>query len=594
MIFGGIFMSYFLKKTTPSSKGTYLQIYENNYIPGVGKRNKSYKSIGYVSELIKAGIENPIEHFQKEVDKLNEELKQSKEKQISNVLPFKNLGYFLVKAMLDKLSFDTYINVLASNYKAHYKFSDMVRALIYSQILMPGSKLKAFEKVIPNIYGSEAFSYDQILNAVEFIGSDYHKFVEILNLLISNNYERNTNKVYFDCTNYYFEIDQENDFLRKGPSKENRKCPLLSQALMLDADQIPIDTQFFPGNQSEIPQLRKRVEDMKSRNNVSGRIIQVADKGLNCARNIYSAVIEAKDGYIFSKSIKGTNLTKTQKEWILLSDDKLNQWVEVRNPDGSLHYKYKTVKTIGKNNKIYDFGVYTYKCKINPEDTFETEFTVKEKRIVTYNPKLASKQRREILKDVEKAKNTISYKQAIHDELGSSSKYVNFEAKDVDGRKIKIATSINQEKIDEDLKYCGYNMLITSELKADPLEIYKIYHNLWRIEESFRVMKTYLEARPVFLSNENSIYGHFTICYFGLTLMRLLELKIFKDDIPISKLFEFIRQYNVVMVDPNTYINCSSPSETYLKIKEKLGLLKLGNAKLTNKDIELLLKTELD
>ncbi len=136
-------------------------------------------------------------------------------------------------------------------------------------------------------------------------------------MLISNEYKRNLEKVYFDCTNYYFEIDEENDFLRKGPSKENRKEPLLSQALMLDADQIPIDTEFFPGNQSEKPFLRNRVEDMKARNNVTGRVIQVADKGLNCARNIYSAVIEANDGYIFSKSIKGTSLTTEQKEWII-------------------------------------------------------------------------------------------------------------------------------------------------------------------------------------------------------------------------------------------------------------------------------------
>ena len=587
-------MSFFLKKTTPSSKGLYLQIYENNYIPGVGKRNKSFKKLGYVSELIETGIKNPVEFFQKEVDRLNEEVKQSKERQISNVLPFKNLGYFLVKAMMDKLNFDKYFNVLAANYKSRYKFSDMFRALIYSQILMPGSKHKAFEKVIPNIYGIEAFSYDQILDAIEFIGSDYHKFIEIFNMLISNEYKRNLEKVYFDCTNYYFEIDEENDFLRKGPSKENRKEPLLSQALMLDADQIPIDTEFFPGNQSEKPFLRNRVEDMKARNNVTGRVIQVADKGLNCARNIYSAVIEANDGYIFSKSIKGTSLTTEQKEWIISSDDDLNKWIDVKNEDGSTNFKYKTVKTIGKSKRVYDFGVYEYKCKINSDDTKETKFTVKEKRIVTYNPSLAKKQRREILKDVEKAKTTMSYKQAIHDELGSSSKYVNFEARDVDGRKLKIATSINQEKVDEDLKYCGYNMLITSEIKSDPIEIYKLYHNLWRIEESFRVMKTYLEARPVFLSSKNSIYGHFTICYFGLTLMRLLELRVFSDDIPIGQLFEFIRQYNIVMVDPNTYINCSSPSETYLNIKEKLGLLKLGNAKLTNKDIESLLKTELD
>ena len=170
---------------------------------------------------------------------------------------------------------------------------------------------------------------------------------------------------------------------------------------MLDADQIPLDTEFFPGNESEKPFLRKRVEEMKARNNVTGRIIQVADKGLNCARNIYSAVIEAQDGYIFSKSIKGTSLNKTQKEWILAEDDDLNKWITVRDNKGQIMFKYKTVKTIGRSKKVYDFGIYEYKCKLNPDDTQETRFTVKEKRIVTYNPELASKQRKEILKDVE-------------------------------------------------------------------------------------------------------------------------------------------------------------------------------------------------
>ena len=409
---------------------------------------------------------------------------------------------------------------------------------------------------------------------------------------------RKTDKVYFDCTNYYFEIDLETPFLKKGPSKENFKGPIMGQALLLDADQIPLDTEFYPGNESEKPYLRKRIEDMKSRNDVHGRIIQVADKGLNCARNIYAAVVEAKDGYIFSKAIRGRSLSKDEQDWILMDDDEFNKWEDVRDEVGNLIYKYKTSKHIlrsGKNaGKVVDYGNYTYKCKINPDDEKETEFTVKEKRIVTYNPKLAAKQRAEIHREVEKLKKILSYKTAVKEDIGDSAKYVNFLAKDKDGRKIKVATSLNQEKIDADLKFAGFNMLVTSEVQADPKEIYKVYHNLWRIEESFRLLKTYLQSRPAFASDEDTIKGHFLICYISLTLMRLLALKVCEDEIPAAQLFDFVRQYNVTENYDLTYINNSTWSKTFEKIKEKLGLSKLGNVYLSKKDMDLLFQTELD
>ena len=588
-------MIYFLKKSTPSKKGLYLQIYTNFYDPNTKtKKTKSFKSLGYVSDLIKSGIDDPISYYQNEVKKMNKALNKSKDVQINDVSSSKYAGHFLIKAMFDYLNMDDTLNIIASNFKCRYKFSSIFKDLCYSQIIRPGSKLKAFERIIPNLYNANNYSYDQVLDAINFIGSDYHKYIEMLNHHISLLWKRNLNKVYFDCTNYYFEIDLENDFLKKGPSKENRRLPLMGQALLLDENQIPLDTEFYPGNESEKPYLRNRIEDMKNRNNVKGRIIQVADKGLNCARNIYSAVIEANDGYIFSKSIRGKSLSKVEKEWILTSDDDMNKWIDVRNSNGELMYKYKTAKSLTKSKRIVEYDTYTYKCKINIDDEKETEFAVKEKRIITYNPQLARKQRNEILKEVDKLKSVLSYKFAVKEEIGDAAKYLNFEAKDKDGIKVKIATSLNQEKIDEDLAYCGYNMLITSELDAPVEDIYKTYHNLWRIEESFRIMKTYLEARPVFLSNEDTIKGHFLICYFSLTLLRLLELKTFKDKIPIGQIIDFIRQYKITKNYDESYINNSTYSKTFEGIKEILGLSKLGNLYLSKRDIELLFKTDLD
>lgn len=588
-------MIYFLKKTNPTNKGTYLQIYTNYYDNNTKKKKtKCYKTLGYVDDLIKNGISDPINHYKNVIIKMNEDLKQASAPQISDKSVTKFAGHFLISSLFDLLNMDKTLNIISKNFKCRYKFNEMFRALCYSQILSPGSKLKAFEKIIPNIYGSQTYSYDQVLDAVNFIGSDYHKYIEMLNKHIAVLWPRNVEKVYFDCTNYYFEIDLESIFQTKGPSKENQKSPLVGQALMLDSNQIPLDTEFYPGNESEKPYLRKRIEDMKVRNNITGRVIQVADKGLNCARNIYSAVIEAKDGYIFSKSIKGNNLNAEQKKWILESDDKFNKWIDVRDNEGNLIYKYKTVKTRINEQEYLDYGEYEYKCKINPEDKKDTVFSVKEKRIVTYNPKLAKKQKNEITKEIEKIVKLMSVKKVLREELGDSAKYVNLSATSIEGEKVKIVSSLNEEKIKNDLDFAGYNMIITSEINADPILIYKTYHNLWRIEESFRILKTYLESRPVYLSSQNGVYGHFLICYFSLTLMRLLELKIFKDEIPISQLFDFIRQYNITENYDGSFINASTKSSTYEKIKSTLGLSKLGNLYLSKKDVELLFKTELD
>ena len=588
-------MIYFLKKSTPSKKGLYLQIYSNFYDPITKKKNtKSFKTLGYVSDLIEKGISDPVSYYTNVVKDMNKDLSSSKDIQITDSSSSKYAGHFLIKSMFDLLNMDNTLNIIASNFKCRYKFNEFFRDICYSQIISPGSKLKAFERILPNLYNANNYSYDQILDGINFIGGDYHKYIELLNHHISSIWERKMDKIYFDCTNYYFEIDLENDFLKKGPSKENRRLPLMGQALLLDSDQIPLDTEFYPGNESEKPYLRKRVEDMKSRNNVNGRVIQVADKGLNCARNIYSAVVEANDGYIFSKSIRGRNLSYEDKKWILTNDDDINKWINVYDYNGELLYKYKTAKNFTKSGKLVEYGKYRYKCKTNPEDTNETEFCVKEKRIITYNPTLARKQRNEILREVEKLKGIISYKYAVREEIGDSSKYLNFEALDKDGMKIKIATSLNQDKIDEDLAYCGYNMLITSEIGAKPEDIYKTYHNLWRIEESFRVMKTYLEARPVFLSNEDTIKGHFLICYFSLTLLRLLELKIFEDKLPISQIIDFIRQYKITKNYDESYINNSTYSKTFEQIKKQLGLAKLGNLYLSKKDVDFLFQTELD
>ena len=572
-------MRYFVKKSTPSKKGLYLQIYKTNYVPGKGNQNKSYKVIGYASDLIASGIPDPVAYAQNLVDELNSDLPNRKEMKIGDISSSKNLGYFLIKSMIDYLDFDYILRLMSSNMKFHFNLSDFVRSMIYAQIVNPGSKHKAFEKVMPNIYGAENFSYDQILDTINYIGNDYQKFVELLNICIQKKWKRNTSNVYFDCTNYYFEIDLPKEDRQFGPSKEERHLPIIGQALLLDEDQIPIGMSLYPGNESEKPKIRESIENLKQRFDIDSRIVQVADKGLNCARNIYAASIEANDGYIFSKSVHGKNLSKQEKEWVLLENEN-NIWNEVKDSNGKLVYKYKEC-------------IDTFKYKFTNEEGECVEFNVKEKRVVSYNPSLARKQKAQIQKQIDKAIAISSFKQASKEEYGDSIKYVNFTSIDKEGEVVKSIPSLNQEKIDEDLSFAGYNLLVTSEINKSAQDICNTYHGLWRIEESFRVMKTYLEARPVYLQNKESIYGHFTICYMALTILRLLEIKVFNDELPIGQIIEFIRNYNITETLEGSFINNAAKSNTLSIIQKRYGLSKLDNIQLRKKDVENILTSEL-
>lgn len=573
------FMRYFVKKSTPSKKGLYLQIYKTNYVSGKGNQNKSYKVIGYASDLIASGIPDPVAYAQNLVDELNSNLPNRKEMKIGDISSSKNLGYFLIKSMIDYLDFDYILRLMSSNMKFHFNLSDFVRSMIYAQIVNPGSKHKAFEKVMPNIYGTESFSYDQILDTINYIGNDYQKFVELLNISIQKKWKRNTSNAYFDCTNYYFEIDLPKEDRQFGPSKEERHLPIIGQALLLDEDQIPIGMSLYPGNESEKPKIRESIENLKQRFDIDSRIVQVADKGLNCARNIYAASKEANDGYIFSKSVHGKNLSKQEKQWVLLENEN-NIWNEVKDSNGKLIYKYKEC-------------IDTFKYKFTNEEGKCVEFDVKEKRVVSYNPSLARKQKAQIQKQIDKAISISSLKQASKEEYGDSIKYVNFTSIDKEGEVVKSIPSLNQEKIDEDLSFAGYNLLVTSEINKSAQDIYNTYHGLWRIEESFRVMKTYLEARPVYLQNKESIYGHFTICYMALTILRLIELKVFNDELPIGQIIEFIRNYNITETLEGSFINNATKSNTLSIIQKRYGLSKLDNIQLRKKDVENILTSEL-
>lgn len=566
-------MSYFLKKTN-NKKGTYLQIYESFYDPErKGGAHRSYKPLGYVHQLQAEGIDDPIAFYKDEVQKLNQELNKKKQdekaRKISEESPEKLLGYFPLKNLCDSLRCKNYIDLMQTATGFRFNVFDIMSALVYARVVHPCSKLKTYIEVIPKLFEKYEFSLDQLYSGLGYIGSEYEKIIEIFNHQVALKYPFDTSHSYFDCTNFYFEIDREDDFRLKGPSKENKKEPIVGMGLLLDANQIPIGMKMYPGNESEKPVIRDIIDDLKQRNRISGKTIQVADKGLNCFENILHA-LKAGDGYIFSKSVK--MLPETEKIWVLLEND----YVDVKNKKGEVLYRIKDC--------VDDFN-YNYTDKDGHRKTLK----LTEKRVVTFNPKLAEKQTLEINRQVEKAKKLRAC-EAKKSEYGDSSKYVTFIPTDKKGEKTtgKVKVEINEKAIENAKKLAGYNMIVTSEIRMTASGIYAAYHNLWRIEESFRIMKSQLDARPVFMQKQETITGHFLICYLSVLLTRLFQIHVLKDGYSTEEIFDFIHDFRVAKISDRKYINLTRSSSFIKDLTVRTGL-PLTSYFLGNEDINKML-----
>lgn len=558
-------MAYYLKKTKLKGR-TYLSIDESFYNhEKKGTSHRCYQSLGSVETWQSKGMADPIAHFQKEVDALNRQHSKSSVRKISDHSPLLSLGYFPLKAILTKLQVKKYVDYFKLTTDFQFDLYEMLSSLIYARAVNPCSKYKTFHEVLPNLFEPIQYSYDQLMDGLAFIGNEYQKFIEIFTVQTKKIFGLDTSKTYFDCTNFYFEIDREDDFRRKGPSKEGRKEPIVGLGLLLDHDQIPIGMKMYPGNESEKPVLRDVIDQLKAQNNISGKTIHVADKGLNCVGNIAFSK-QNGDGYLFSKSVKG--LPQTEKTWVFLEDG----WKDVKDKNGKLLYRYKSC-----------IDEFPYKVEQNGKTVI---VHLKEKRLLTFNPSLAAKKRYEIKRLAEKAR-VLTISRAKKSEYGESGKYVLFT--DKSGKKAQV--TIDEDAIDRDLKLAGYNLLVTSETRMRDQDIYETYHNLWRIEESFKIMKSDLDARPAFCQKEETIKGHFLICYLTVLLERILQFKILENTYGTSEIFEFVRDFRVTKAETK-YINTARSSEIICGLAEKFGL-PLTNYFLTETQIRSILKQKI-
>ena len=563
-------MAYFLKKSK-NKKGLYLQIYESHWDSGRGHTvNSSVRALGYEHELEASGIDDPVAHFKAEVEAMNAERRKAraagKAKRIGRSTPERHLGHFPLRALNEQLGVERDLAYLQMAGGPRCSLHALLSDLACARAVAPCSKLRTYTEVLPQLAGAGSRSLDQLYDGVAFLGSEHQKVVEIYNARVAEVFGRDTSRAYFDCTNFFFEIDREDALRRKGPSKENRRDPIVGMGLLLDADCIPLGMAVYPGNESEKPVMREVIAQVKRRNGMSGRTVRVADKGLNCADNVADAVL-AGDGYVFSKSVR--QLPGPERRWALSEDG----WSDVAGAGGELRYRLKS--------RVAESGY-----RVTAEDGRRRSVALEEKRVVTFNPKLARKQRAEIDRQVEKARR-LRLSQAKRSEYGDSARFVTFSAVDANGEEpdAAVVATLNHEAIERARGLAGYNMIVTSETDMPDAEVCSTYHELWRIEESFKAMKSQLDARPVYMRKPDSIVGHFLVCYISVLLERLVQVKVLANRFSTEDVMGLARGLRVVEVSERRFVNISRASPLIDALEEMTGL-PLGNYHLTKGQVD--------
>lgn len=574
-------MAYFLRKTRRKNGDIYYQIYDSYYSAEERKnKNRSVEKLGLLSSLRREGESDSEceKRLRGMVSERERDRSGKQAKQIDDNDELVNYGYFLLEGMVRHLDIRKQIDLLTLGSRIRFSLSDVLFSLADARVIDPCSKWKTFAEVFPLMYEdpTKKISLSQMYSGVCFLGTVVQDVVDILNAAIDKRFGRSLDRVYFDCTNYYFEIDCESGIKRRGPSKENRTSPIVSMALLLDSDLIPYQMEIFPGNESEKPRLPRALDRIREEKGKESKIIQVADKGLNCAENIRKC--GKNDGYIFSKAPK--MMADKDLEWMF--DEK--GWTDVMDKNGEVSYRYKSVT-----------DVYDYEFK--DENGKTVKFTKAEKRVATFNPSLRKKQAIELTRQYDKAMKKTASAQIKEAVGGKNAKMISVDAvSKKTGEELEdaqIVLSGNKEKLEHDLKLAGYNILITSEVAMKESEIYDVYHKLWNIERTFRMMKTQLAARPAFASTDDGIRGHFLTCYTSIVLLRLLEKKVFSGQFTVEEIIEYIKKARAFRLSDNDYCNLLKRKDAaiseYIQKRTELPLL---NKRLTDSKIKSFFNTK--
>ena len=559
-------MSLFLKQAKFKNGKTYLSIVDGYRIDGKVKQ-KVYQKIGYLDDLEKQ-FDNPIEYYKKYV----EDLKKQQISKITTTFDITkdntfdddtfNIGYAYLKSIFRDLNITDVLKSKQYSSKIEYSLSKACELLTYSRILNPGSIKYTYEHK-NQFFEPFDVSLDDLYRSLKPMLECKEDIFKTIWDNTKDKYNRDASTSFYDCTNYYYEIEyddpdvvnEQGDVIKKGlrkrgPEKNHRPDPIVEMGLLLDKQGFPISYNIFPGNTRETETLLPEIKKIKNRHNID-KVIVVADRGLNCYDNMIKLAglnldKENRDGYIYGQSIRGAD--QEFKDWVLKDDYIVDKIID--EDDNEIIFKHKS-------------RIYPRKMSITRDDKGLTKsgnkkkqsILVDQKQMVYYSQKYADKQKRDRQMVIEKAKDLIkhpgNYTKATSYGAAGYVNNIQFDEKTgvvADGSEL----SLNQKKIEEDSKYDGYYSIVTSEENLSDLEIRNIYKGLSKIEETFKITKSEFNARPINVRLEDHIDAHFLICFISLVIIRILQNNI-NNKYTIKNLLEKMKNFKCTHEVGNLY-----------------------------------------
>ena len=514
-----------------------------------GKRTtKIFEKLGNQEQVEKRfGKTDTINKIKEYIDELNNENKEELLKREYN--PNKriapgikrqfNVGYLFLQKLYNQLKINEICKSIQDKYQFHFDLNEILSHLVYARIIYPSSKLETF-KQCQNFIEQPKFKLHDEYRALSYIAENMDYIQEQLFNNSKNILKRNSKVIYYDCTNYFFEIDEEDDLRKYGISKEHKPNKIVGMGLFMDGDGLPLSCNIYPGNMNEqktlIPEETKIVDNFKLDDS---KIILCTDAGL-ASDDIKNFNIKDNRGFVITQSLKklkeeDKNKVFDKSEWRIPNDLKNTYNLEDIENNDSLKEKY------------YDTLFY----KIIQTETK----SVKQDLIITFYFKYFDYNRNIRNNQIERAKKSIESNQVTRKGKNQND-YRRFIESTNSTKTGEIAEntsySINQEIIDEEEKYDGYYAL-TTNLVGDINEIFKIVKGRWEIEESFRIMKSDFLARPINLSREDRIKAHFMTCFISLFIYRLLEKKL-NYKYTTSQILDTLRNMNVLEAKGDGYI----------------------------------------
>ena len=467
-----------------------------------------------------------------------------------------NYGYRFLEAIYDKLDITSFFKTI--NFKGEYSLNEIFKYLVFQRILNPDSKRATFQNIQSFYRYYDNYTLDDLYRALDVFNKYKVDLQKYINDKIKEIVGRDNSYAYYDVTNYYNEIDyskDENDLRQRGVSKEHRVDPIIQLGLFIDSNGLPISMSLFKGNTSDTKTLQPVMAEIKKNYNLK-RLIVVADKGLNSTSNI-NYIVNNNDGYVVSQILKGKKGQRYQKQLFTESN-----------------YIYNNSKTFKYQLFEEDYEI------INSEGKKET----KRRKVLIYwklEDAIAEvKKRDDKLSRALKSLGNNAYAIRHTYEQYIKEMHTVEETGEIAN---KVKRVIDEESINEDIKYDGYFCIITNEVDYDYEKILKVYGDLWKIEESFRISKSDLEVRPIYVNTESHINGHFLICYVALVIIRLLQLRL-KSKLSVERIVKALNSCKCTILEKGIiHLVRGTITKSYQQVVNKQGQL-VSTTKLVDND----------